>query len=82
MPNVIVDVNQARRDVQARNIHYLSSLTRGYILLNSRDPTERDSNIHLCIQSVCGIDDAPSLEQQIVFGLLGARRGNDKRKHE
>src|SRR5581483_1483714 len=71
--DVVVNVNQARGDVQSGSIHDFAGLRGRNIFVEGGNLAVRDRNIHDAVKPVGRIDDVSALEQQVVMSRLRER---------
>ena len=74
-----VNIHQAGRDVEARDVHDLGGLCGIDIARDRGDAAVLDGDVHDCVNVVPGIDDVAALEQQIVWRLRQCRRRQKKK---
>ena len=82
--DVVVDVDEARSDVETGNIDYFSGRCRGNVFVDGCDSSAGDGNIHRSIDVIRGIDDMATSQEEIIAGRwslgIGAREQGQKRK--
>jgi len=82
--DVVVDVDEARSDVETGNVDHFSGRSGGNFFVDEGDFSARDGNIHRSIDVIGGIDDMAALQDEIIarrWSLgIGAREAGQKRK--
>ena len=78
---VHVDVDEAWRDIQSRDIDRLQGLRRWDVRGDGGDLPVLDRHVANGAEPISGVDDPPALEQQVVRGLR-ASRGRKGQCHE
>jgi hypothetical protein len=82
-----VQVNQPRHHIQAGQIDNFTGLLRGDVRRDARDLVTRDCHVNDAINLICGIDDVPILQKEVILCLrkrdaLGRNRGTHKEGYE
>ena len=66
VPDVVVDVDETWSHIETGDIHDLPGLAGRNVLFHCRDPAQGNSNIHLCVQPVRGVNEMASFQEQVV----------------
>jgi len=70
VPDVEVNIDKARRDVEAGNVHHFPSRPSGNIFFDRRDFAFGDCHVHGSVEVVRGIDNVAALKQQVITWRL------------